>query len=348
MKLIYIKNGDSTFLRVDQEILCNNFRTTVVTLDNSGRYTYFFQLLKLILILLFILPFRSAAFTRFADWHSAIMAFFCRIYGKKSIIVAGGYDASSFPEYGYGVYTRKRRGNWARFALRNATLVMPNNPSLIRNVNRYLPGVVREGGLDFFVPDRKGETHLVFNGYHTGHWTLPEDGKQENLVITVAYIGNRRTFEMKGIDDFINAASDMPDLEFRIIGSEKGLIEKLYGNLPGNIEIIRSLTKEELLKQYQRSKVFCLLSLSEGMPNVLCEAMLCGCIPVVSDVNYNSELTGDTGYIVKQKDRSLIREAIRKAIRSAAGQSIRASSMIRDNYTIDRRNDELVRLLNSL
>ncbi|MFC2113432.1 glycosyltransferase family 4 protein [Bacteroidota bacterium] len=348
MKILYIKNGDTSFIRLDEEILVKHYKTLVLPLNNRGRYTYFFQLLKLILVLVFSLPFKSLAFTRFADWHTAITAFFCRIYNKKLIIVVGGYDASWFPEYGYGVYNRKTRGKWAKYALRNASMILPNNPSLIENTNEYLPDISRKGGINHFVPDRKGEIQVVHNGYHTDLWIPSEGSKQKDQIVTVAYIGSKRSYDMKGIDDFIEAARNMPDLSFTLIGANTNKIESWAGSIPQNLKLIDALNHDELLPEYQKAKVFCLLSLSEGMPNVLCEAMLCECIPVVSRVNFNADLAGEVGYVVEKRDPSLIMDAIRQAVDSDEELGKMARNRIVDNYPFDRREEELIRVINLL
>lgn len=347
MRLLYVKNGNSTFIRLDEEILRRNFRTRVISLNTRGRYVYFFQLLKLIFFLSVRMPFTSVAFTRFADWHSAIVAFFCRLFGKSLVLVVGGYDASCLPEFGYGVYSRKTRGKWAKYALRNARLILPNNPSLISNTNEYLPGIVRNGGIDFFVPERKGTARILYNGYRTDFWVPAKSPKNHRLVITVAYVDNNRTYRIKGVNDFIGAARQLPDLEFRLIGSGSEQLLAWEAELPANLTAINSLAPEELLQHYQEAKVFCLLSLTEGMSNVLCEAMLCACIPVVSDVNFNAELVGDSGFVVARRDPALIVEAVRSAADETGDHGNRARKRIAENFSIARREQEMVSSINT-
>ena len=342
MRLLYVKNGNSTFIRLDEEILRRNFRTRVISLNNRGRVVYFLHLLKLILLLAIRMPFTPVAFTRFADWHSAIMAFFCRLFGKRMVLVVGGYDASFLPEFGYGVYSRKTRGKWAKYALRNARLILPNNPSLVSNRNKYLPGIIRNGGIDFFVPHRKGSVRVLYNGYRTDFWVPATSPKKPGLVITVAYVDNIRTYRIKGLNDFIGAARQLPDLEFRLIGSGQEQLLTWEGELPANLAVMNALEPEVLLQHYQEAKVFCLLSLTEGMSNVLCEAMLCECVPVVSDVNFNAGLVGDSGFVVAQRDPSLIVEAIRKASEAAHDHGKKARKRIAENFSLERREKELV------
>ena len=45
--------------------------------------------------------------------------------------------------------------------------------------------------------------------------------------------------------------------------------------------------------------MFCLFSLVEGLPNVVAEAMLCECIPVVTRAGGVPDMVGDNGYFVK-------------------------------------------------
>jgi glycosyltransferase involved in cell wall biosynthesis len=345
MKIIYVKNGDSSFMRIDEEILARNFNAHVLNLNNTGRYGYFFQLIKLIIVLAFRMPAMSIAFTRFADWHSAIIAFFCSLYRKKLVVVVGGYDAYWLPEFGYGVYNRKTRGKWAKYALRNARLILPNNPCLRYAKNKYEPGITREGGIDFFVPERKGRLRVLYNGYHTDFWIPSATTKNNNLVIAVAFIKNHRSYQIKGLNDFIQAAFNIPDMEFRLIGADSALLTDWEGGLPANLSIIESLGRDELLLQYQEAKVFCLLSLTEGMSNVLCEAMLCECIPVVSDVNFNAELVGGSGFVVKRREPALIMDAILLAADAGPEKGNRARDRIIENFSLQRREKELVGIL---
>ena len=198
------------------------------------------------------------------------------------------------------------------------------------------------------MPDRKGEIQVLFNGFHTDFWVPAPEKKLSDCILSVAYIDNQRNYCMKGVDDYINAARSMPELTFKLIGVGQGKLEKWEKALPENLQVSGSVSKDELLMEYQKAGVFCLLSLSEGMPNVLCEAMLCGCVPVVSDVNFNARLVGESGFVILEKNPSLIQKAINSAVRSNKEKGKLAREIILENYSFNRREEGLVKVIRDL
>jgi glycosyltransferase involved in cell wall biosynthesis len=71
------------------------------------------------------------------------------------------------------------------------------------------------------------------------------------------------------------------------------------------------------LKYFAKSDVFVLSSLVEGLPNVLVEAMMCGCTPVSTDCPTGPREVldeGRFGYIVPVGDQAAMARAIDKAI----------------------------------
>jgi len=106
----------------------------------------------------------------------------------------------------------------------------------------------------------------------------------------------------KGFDRIISIFPDIlnhyPDSEFYIIGSEgpagsykKELLEliSLYG-LKDNVKLIGHVDNHDLLLWYNAADIFCLASRGEGSPNVLTEALACGCPSVATDVGSVSEI----------------------------------------------------------
>jgi glycosyltransferase involved in cell wall biosynthesis len=74
---------------------------------------------------------------------------------------------------------------------------------------------------------------------------------------------------------------------------------------------------ENPLKYFSRSDVFVLSSHVEGLPNVLIEAMMCGCTPVATDCPTGPREVlenGKYGYLVKPRDPASIAEGIIRAL----------------------------------
>jgi len=74
---------------------------------------------------------------------------------------------------------------------------------------------------------------------------------------------------------------------------------------------------ENPLKYFARADIFALSSHVEGLPNVLVEAMMCGCTPVATDCPTGPRevlADGRYGYLVKPRDPRAIADGILKAL----------------------------------
>ncbi len=348
-EILYIKTADSSFIKLDEEILSRNFSVKSFLMNHNGKYNYFISLIKMKLFLLKNIRPAKIVFIRFCDYYAAIIAVFCKLFNRKFVIVVGGYDAVHIPKYKYGAYQNKLRGWLVKFAYNNANLILPNNPTLILNYNDYDEEISRYEGVKHFAPKTKAEFKVIYNGFKTEFWTnLQELEKDEKTVLTVAYINNLKTFFLKGIDKFIEMAGIFKDCKFIIAGMSLKFAEQNNISIPENVLLIGKTDQKGLLSYYGKAKVFCLLSLTEGMPNVLCEAMLCKCIPVGSRVNSIPEIIGDTGFVIDKKDDKLIEEALRKALLSPLSLGAKAQSRIIENFSFEKREKELKETLSKI
>lgn len=111
-----------------------------------------------------------------------------------------------------------------------------------------------------------------------------------------------RMMEQKNIPTFLKVVAelkkDRDDFHIDWYGRDNGneyskschsLVESL--NI-GNVFKFHEATKN-IREMYQRCNIFCLPSLYEGFPNVVCEAMSCGCPIVCSDVCDNRFLVDE-------------------------------------------------------
>ncbi|MBL7946083.1 MAG: glycosyltransferase family 4 protein [Flavobacteriales bacterium] len=171
------------------------------------------------------------------------------------------------------------------------------------------------------------------------------EGPRDIDVVSVA-LGDRRpsTLVLKGIDMLIQAATAKPDLRIVVIGlGSPNTVE-----VPENITFLPPVPNDSLSSYYQRAKVYAQLSLSEGFPNALCEAMLCGCVPLVSAVGAMPEVVGDAGVIVPLRDTSLVIKQLDRALSMVStANAWKARRRVEANYSEERRATELIGLIGS-
>jgi glycosyltransferase involved in cell wall biosynthesis len=142
-------------------------------------------------------------------------------------------------------------------------------------------------------------------------------------------------------------AKYLPAVKFVLVGSgTDGYIDELRKMAPPNVVFAGIVAHSELPAYYQRAKVYCQLSMSEGLPNALCEAMLCECVPVGTEVNGIPTAIGDTGFYVPVGDAEATADAVRQALSSNKGRDARAR--IVSMFSVEKREKDLVKIVEEL
>ena len=263
ISFIYYGQGEiSSFIQADIDILSKDFKLDIIN------YNSIKDIPKLVLSILK----SDISYSWFAGGHAALAVLFSRLFRKKSIVVLGGYEVANLPEIGYGACLSRKSAILAKFALKYANRVFAVDESLKREAlqNYRLTG----------------ENIIIIPTCYDSEYFKPDDKPKENIVLTVS---PKSAYARKGIPLLIKAAKNMPNVKFYIVG-------KGDENSSGNVIFTGYVSKRLLLKYYQKAKVYCQLSLHEGLPNALCEAMLCECIPVGSLANGIPTAIGDTGF----------------------------------------------------
>ena len=104
--------------------------------------------------------------------------------------------------------------------------------------------------------------------------------------------------------------------------------------------------RDALRDLYRRAKVYCQFTMHEGLPNAVCEAMLCGCIPLGTQVNGIPTAIGDAGFLV-DRDLSAIHDALRHALADPS-LGLRARDRIPGLFPLARRAQRLGQVLDAL
>ena len=103
---------------------------------------------------------------------------------------------------------------------------------------------------------------------------------------------------------------------------------------------------ENPLKYFARARVSVLASYSEGLPNVLVEAMMCGCVPVATDCPTGPREVlqdGKYGYLVPMHDPAAMADAIEMALdRPIAPSMLEEAIRSFETEAVIRRHFELL------
>ncbi len=355
-KLLFVHHisAKAKFVTNDIEIFRKKFDVTVLESNLSNNLSFISSFLFQFFRLLFSIKNYDAVYIWFADYHSFLPVFFSKLFGKKSYIAVGGYDATYIPEINMGLFTKsgiKKRFRCfcAVYSLKNCSLIFPVDKSLIKNENRYIysdlpgkPGL--KDGIKNFIKDIKTPFKTIPLGYDPELFKSGNSVK-ERAVVSAGLIENENEYRRKGFDLLTEAAKKMPDVKFILIGLNEEYMDYLKSLNLKNTELYGKVSYDELIKLYRRAKVYSQLSMFEGMPSAVCEAMLCGCIPVGSDVNGIPDIIGDCGIIVKERNADKAADAIRAALEFDETASVFSRKRIAEMFPLQKREDELLKLV---
>jgi len=273
----------------------------------------------------------------FASKHTIRPWFYANRYNKKKMVIVGGFDASDID--GYGMFSGFLKRRIVNYIYKNADLIVPVDASLKEVIIDYIPSV-------------KDKINVIPTGYDYNYFK-PE-GEKKNQVLTVCYV-DQTNWWRKGINKLVEiskiAKNNNEKWVFVIAGKIskdiKEKIQQLSYHSDSNIIFKDWITDEELLKLYQHSKIFSLLSKYEGLPNVLCEAMLCNCIPVGTDVCGIPNAIGDAGYIVSKDASSLsIYNIIKKAMNTKTTNKPR--KRVKELFNLENREKQLIKVIEEI
>lgn len=326
-KILAVPEGD-IFLKRDLEILRKHFDIrTAPTFNRQKPITTMPSIFKILKGTLWA----DLVFSQFADTHAFLAVSFSKIFWKKTIVIVGGYEVAKVPEIGYGAMLNPVYTFVVRFVLKFADKILTTADSLKDDAVAN----ARVGGENI---------KTVPECYDSEFWTRCE--KKEDLVMTIAHLRDS-VIKRKGIETFVMAAKYLPEVKFVVAGPQvDASAYHLKSVAPSNVEFPGFIPGGDLPHWYSRAKVYCQLSRYEGLPNALCEAMLCECVPIGTEYCGIPVAIGDTGFYVPYGDVEATAEAIKKALKSNKGKEAR--ERIKRMFPLERRERELVAEINEL
>jgi hypothetical protein len=348
LKVLLTYSLKNTFVLRDYNLLVSKGHT-VLTLESppySDLIRFSFNRIKEVVLGFFYLRKADAVISWFNDYHSTAFIFWAKLMGKPSLLIIGGYDAISSPKLQYGIFLNKNlRSYLARWNYLNASEIWVVHQSLEQGCSIALKQQGTFSGIRYFLPQIKTNILEVPTAYNFNYWKK-EGVKKEKTVLTVANIPDERTWVRKGVPLFIKLAEYLPDYKFTLAGIQNELLSKKI--LPQNIKLLGRCSAEVLKKEYSRHQFYFQGSLIEGLPNVLCEAMLCECIPLGNRVFGIPDAIGATGFVFNgAQDLKTVVEFI-QGVTEDSDLGFYARKRIIENYPSQRRMQAFENFLNNV
>jgi glycosyltransferase involved in cell wall biosynthesis len=280
--ILFVYVNYSSFVKADYEILSSFAEVTKYQFKPSkGIIRTGIELLKELLFLLFKAKKFDSVFIWFGDYHSMLPVLFAKIFRKKSFVVIGGYDVSTLQEYGYGSFSHPIRAFFTRNTFKKVDICFPVAEALKKKLLLINPDAIAET-----IATSTDSERFSFLEY-----------ERPKRIITVSGTENYQRLMVKGLDRFRELAASLPEFEFVIIGAAE-TVKSFFEPLPGNLVLLPLQQYDQLARYYESASYYAQLSRSEGLPNALCEAMLCGCIPVGTDVGDIQITIGNAGLTI--------------------------------------------------
>ena len=327
IRILFVHHFNKTYIQEDLKILQRHFDVKSILWTRTRDLKKVFTVAKHIYK-------TDLVFIWFAGKHAAYTILFSKLFGKKSVVVVGGYEVAHVPEINYGLMISPKSARMVKFVLKNADKVLPVSKFHENEVLKY-------GTSDNIISVYNGVDCDIFKPKSN-----KKDSVRDDLVIFVGGI-SERYIKIKGIETFVRSAKYLPHVQFVVAGEYfDDSMEYLSSIATQNVEFLGHVPHEDLPKWYQKAKVYCQLSLFESFGLPLAEAMSCGCVPVVTNNAALPEVVGDTGFYVPYGDSKATAEAIREALKSDKGKEAR--ERIKNMFSIEQRETELINIIEEI
>ena len=323
--ILFVHNHAAHFVRLDLEELRKRYQVTELHL-RSRRLNPFaiWREVKR----------HDLVFGWFASWHTWLPLEFAKRLGKPAVLVIGGYDLANMPEIGYG-HQRGGLKKWiSRRTMRLASCLITNSHYSREEAARNTTVC-------------EAQVSVVYHGVPDPFKSLPQ-GARARMVLTVGNV-DRGNLLRKGHEAFVRAAALMPDVNFVLAGAwADDAADHLRALATPNVKLTNRLSNEELSDYYRQASVYVQASLHEGFGMSVAEAMLAGCVPVVTRAGALPEVAGAAGVFLETPSPSAIAAGISKALTFPDEARAKIRQRILNEFPLETRGALLEQLIDPL
>jgi glycosyltransferase involved in cell wall biosynthesis len=344
-KIKYIHNGFSSFVQKDLAIINEEFEVETIYFKLLPKWRIPFRVL-----FYFIQGIkdrnRSVYLVQFSGFHALPAAFLNYFFKTPLIIVLGGTDCVKFESISYGNFTRNFLGWATEFCLKNSTLLLPVDHSLVLYDYVYQKNDTNKQGYKAHCKSEiRTPFKVIYNGYDSSKWHLKTTNTQKktSFVTVVSSINSRFAIPLKGLDLIFEIAPFFKDYEFYIVGGH-GLKKNI--KISDNVKMIEHIPNDSLNGFLNDKKYYLQLSISEGFPNALCESILSGCVPIVSGVGAMPFIVQNESLVLKEKSVEKLIQLIQKLEMMPPEildqEQLKIRNRLINEFSLERRKKELI------
>lgn len=177
------------------------------------------------------------------------------------------------------------------------------------------------------------------------------DDRPIDFAFVSRLTGEKKVLELVGA--FSRLEAENSSLKMLIGGSgplEQEVAQKVIdANLQDNVEIIGWVSYEDMPEVLNKTRFLVLPSDTEGLPNIVIEAMACGTIVVGTRVGGIPDVIKDgvTGFLLSDNSVDSIADILRRALRSENLReiSVQAATSVKQEYSFEAARQRLCRFL---
>ncbi len=341
-KIIYIYPQKSSFINDDITFLSKHYEVKTQDLEWKNPKKLVLNWFLQQLFLLKNIRKSETIIISFAGYFSLIPVIFGKIFGIKTLLILNGTDCVSFPEYHYGSLRKPLLKKFIKYSQKLATKLLPVDSSLIYQEHSFDQNVtIKKQGVKAFFPEIKTPFSVIPNGFDTQFWNCQNTNLERQGFITVVSTNNKSTAIFKGIDLILEIAKKYPNQQFTIVGISEELQQQF--DKTDNVRFYSFVQKEVLRELYCKHQFYMQLSVNEGFGCALSEAMLCGCIPVVSNSGALPNVAGKTAFKVNHRTIKDVQEVVEKVLNLSEAEKETLSNDSRKhiltNFGIEKREE---------
>ncbi len=334
--ILYVYPGISSFIQSDIDNLSRTYNIVENTYNWTNKLMVPFLILSQFFFLLFNIKKYKCVIVSFAGYWSLAPVVCGKLFKTPVYIILNGTDCSSIPKLNYGSLRKPIHKKVIEYCCRKSKNLLPVSNSLIYTTNTFDESLPKNQGIRYYFPTINTPIKVIANGFDTDFW----DAKEEKVANLFLSVFSESQFFLKGGDLIVEVAKKQPENNFVVVGCPTPNID-----VPSNLIFKGFLTPPELKKMYSKAKYYLQLSSFEGFGCSLAEAMLCGCIPIVSNVNSMPEIIGEYGYLLTRRDSDLLSSLLIEITLKNTITSEMVRNRIKQNYPISKRMEEIKMLI---